>query len=694
MPPIEPTQEDDPMMAALSAAPTAQPQGEAPAPTSAGAPLPDNAAIIPGGPQGPGIYPDQEQGLKDPTSFMDAAVGGAANALFQTKDFLFGKGAKSETRQAVEKGTEAVTKDDMFNGFVSSVSQFAVGMLGAGKIQAGLSMIPKVGAAIGGLSTTGETVLSSAKAAMVGAAAFDPHGERLSNLVESVPALSNPVTSFLESKPGDSDAMGRVKSALESIGMDAVAIGLFSASTRLYKAIKSGDKAEVEAASKEVQNAIEVKTQAETGTAANDNGALPTNGQDAAVKVTTGELPSAKDANTGAPAELPKAANNQGESWADGPPAGKFSDMTTGDLAVEADHAGATNDVPAGTSQKWDFISGLDEHTKERLWNLPEAEKKVELDKAVEEAAREGYHVDPLPDDMRVSKWNGTNWEAAGLDHVPTTDAVDRIAVLLYNKTMGRTIPLAEFKAKFAKAREGLPDPHLPAGSAEVTQVANATEAGAPKTGPKPVVDDETLTKLIDAVGQDADAMVTASSWNNAVAQGHTFGGGVNIPWQKIVQDGGQTSTAIQAMTDRVAAALEKDLAKMKGGEVLPDARVNRMIGQRMKLWGEDPAALMGTLQAAGNDAKTMAANMEASYIVAQRSMQDSFTMAARISAGDLTQFGGTGRRRRRPSSKWWRLPRRPTVPLSPCGRVRAGPCAGCVLSSKYRQTSLRSSRA
>lgn len=44
---------------------------------------------------------------------------------------------------------------------------------------------------------------------------FDGANQRLSDLVQSVPALRNPVTDFLASKPDDSEAVGRLKNAVE-----------------------------------------------------------------------------------------------------------------------------------------------------------------------------------------------------------------------------------------------------------------------------------------------------------------------------------------------------------------------------------------------------------------------------------------------------------------------------------------------
>lgn len=93
---------------------------------------------------------------------------------------------------------------------------------------------------------------------------FDPHEERLANLIESNESLSNPITRYLEAKPDDSDAEGRFKNALEGLGLGVMAEGVF----RGVKAIRANrieksearqliaDKAEAKKLS-EVKPAIE-----------------------------------------------------------------------------------------------------------------------------------------------------------------------------------------------------------------------------------------------------------------------------------------------------------------------------------------------------------------------------------------------------------------------------------------------------
>lgn len=68
---------------------------------------------------------------------------------------------------------------------------------------------------------------------------FDPHAERLSNLIQDVPILQNPVNEFLAAQPDDTELEGRLKNALEGLGIEAALGGAFIGAT---KAIRSAKK--------------------------------------------------------------------------------------------------------------------------------------------------------------------------------------------------------------------------------------------------------------------------------------------------------------------------------------------------------------------------------------------------------------------------------------------------------------------
>lgn len=72
------------------------------------------------------------------------------------------------------------------------------------------------------LATSGRVVANTLAGGLSQAAAFNPNDSRLSNLIQQYPSLKNPVTEFLASKPGDSEAEGRLKNLIEGSGLSLV----------------------------------------------------------------------------------------------------------------------------------------------------------------------------------------------------------------------------------------------------------------------------------------------------------------------------------------------------------------------------------------------------------------------------------------------------------------------------------------
>jgi hypothetical protein len=68
----------------------------------------------------------------------------------------------------------------------------------------------------------GRAALSLGAGAVADFTGFDGNGGRLSDLVELYPMLSNPLTRYLKSDPGDTWAQKRFKGALEGMGLGAV----------------------------------------------------------------------------------------------------------------------------------------------------------------------------------------------------------------------------------------------------------------------------------------------------------------------------------------------------------------------------------------------------------------------------------------------------------------------------------------
>jgi hypothetical protein len=99
---------------------------------------------------------------------------------------------------------------------VQGISQFVAGFIGASAALKTLKPLTRVGK-VGKAAGTG---------AVVDFTVFDPQEERLSNLLQEVPALSNPVTDFLAADPKDSNAEGRFKNAIEGLGLGVAVDGL------------------------------------------------------------------------------------------------------------------------------------------------------------------------------------------------------------------------------------------------------------------------------------------------------------------------------------------------------------------------------------------------------------------------------------------------------------------------------------
>jgi hypothetical protein len=118
------------------------------------------------------------------------------------------------------------TSKTMAGGAVEGISQFATGF------------IPLFGLAgkAGRLAKAGTVTKGVVAGAATDFTFFNGQEARLSNLIQQVPELQNPVTEFLAYDGDESELEGRMKNVLEGLGLEAVA-GSFIAG---LKAIKNG----------------------------------------------------------------------------------------------------------------------------------------------------------------------------------------------------------------------------------------------------------------------------------------------------------------------------------------------------------------------------------------------------------------------------------------------------------------------
>lgn len=172
---------------------------------------------------------------------IETAVGtGIAKAAFETKDFLFGEPAeadKSNFRRSLEAQGRAVAAQGVAYGLTQGVSQFVTGLIGASKVLAPVKAVQRLRAA----GKTGRTAYEIGRGATAGAVVIDPHEERLSNLIEEFPALQNPVSDYLAADFMDSAAEGRLKNALEGIGLDLAIVGTLGLALKAIRHLRGGE---------------------------------------------------------------------------------------------------------------------------------------------------------------------------------------------------------------------------------------------------------------------------------------------------------------------------------------------------------------------------------------------------------------------------------------------------------------------
>lgn len=124
-------------------------------------------------------------------------------------------------------------------GFVRGVGQFLAGFAAGGPVVRALGVSAGGGAAAAG----GRAMLRSMFSDFV---AFDGHEARLSDLVESVPALQNPVTDYLKSDAEDGELEGRIKNVLEGVATDQIVTGVLAGlrAVRVARKLRDGTGAE------------------------------------------------------------------------------------------------------------------------------------------------------------------------------------------------------------------------------------------------------------------------------------------------------------------------------------------------------------------------------------------------------------------------------------------------------------------
>jgi hypothetical protein len=116
---------------------------------------------------------------------------------------------------------------------LEGIAQFATGFLPlggfggipfTGGLGAFSGLLPELAEGAGLAANVGRAALGTGITAF---AAFEGHDKRLSDLVQSVPAIQNPISAFLASNESDSELYGRLKNSLEQAGLAAALEPLF-----------------------------------------------------------------------------------------------------------------------------------------------------------------------------------------------------------------------------------------------------------------------------------------------------------------------------------------------------------------------------------------------------------------------------------------------------------------------------------
>ena len=200
---------------------------------------------------------------------------------------------KSETVVGglVEGATQFLTAFVPIGGVLGKAGQ------GLGLVQKGAKGLEAAGALAKASSGVQKAASIGRQALQGGIAdfiAFDGQDARLSNLIETVPALRNPVTEYLQADPNDGELEGRFKNVVEGLFLEAGQQALAPLFTRGVKAVKEY-KSKVNAGADPNATALEVADMLKSEVGEELKGLNPASAFDRAEQLTAGNV--AMDAN-------------------------------------------------------------------------------------------------------------------------------------------------------------------------------------------------------------------------------------------------------------------------------------------------------------------------------------------------------------------------------------------------------------
>lgn len=202
---------------------------------------------------------DQAHWLTDSLMAVPRGIAGAVEGVGEIGNLIPGVDYDIPENLGFEiLGESETVPGSMVEGAVQFLSGFLPGSFGIGhlsKISRGSSALRK------GLSLTKKAERAARIAGKTGAVrrirwgrsmtagsfadfmVFTADEERLSNLIQSIPALENPITEFLQSDGEDTEIEGRIKNAIEGAGLGVLADGILAGIRAIWKRGKVLSKA-------------------------------------------------------------------------------------------------------------------------------------------------------------------------------------------------------------------------------------------------------------------------------------------------------------------------------------------------------------------------------------------------------------------------------------------------------------------
>jgi len=185
-----------------------------------------------------GVQPIPEQAEEKPNFFVDTLMGvprgieGAVQSIYDLADFATGD-------ILPDYDTRFLGRSKRFGGTMTEgITQFLTGFI---PVAGQLSKVGKLSK----LNKAGKRVLNLKGAATAGAVAdftmFQAQEERLSNLIEAFPSLSNPITEYLEADEDDGELEGRLKNTIEGLAIGGVVDSLIGGVKAIKRSRKGDD---------------------------------------------------------------------------------------------------------------------------------------------------------------------------------------------------------------------------------------------------------------------------------------------------------------------------------------------------------------------------------------------------------------------------------------------------------------------